>query len=125
MWGAQHDTVERRLVQVANLEVSKAEQVGDSRRREDEPAHLSRAEGHRVARKAASSEMRAAPMVDPAAQGSDQVLSPPRAVVGLEQERRTPPSRRRRELVPGLHLGSEIVFVGLVEVDIAGDLERA
>jgi len=65
---AQDDSVERRLVYIANLEVAKTEEVAHTRSREDNSADLGRPQSHGVARKASSGEVRAIPIVDPAAQ---------------------------------------------------------
>ena len=125
MWVAEDDRVERGIAHVAEFEVAQAEQVAHPRCCKDEAADLGRAEGHRVARQRSRGEMRAAMLVDPAAQGPDEILPVPWGVVRLQQEHGLLLSRRRRELVPGLHDRPEVVLVRLVEIDVSRNLERA
>src|SRR4051794_14142236 len=74
----EHDAVQRRSFEIANLEVGESEQSADPRCGKDLSAHLGGPRGSPPAREAAGGETRAAVPVDPAGEGRHEVLSPPR-----------------------------------------------
>ena len=124
MRSAEQDRVERRLVQVADLEVPQAQQVADARRGEDEPAHLSGPQGDRVARKVRSGQPGPAVLVDPAAERRRRGSARGAGCSRSRARAAASSARAAGELVPGLHGQPEVVLVRLVEVDVSGDLDR-
>ena len=120
---AEQHGVDGRLVQVADLEVAQAQQVADPRGGEDQPADLGRAERDGVARQAARDSRGSTVVVDPAVERADQVLPAARRVVASRGPAAPPAAGWGIRSVDRRQGEPEVVLVGLVEVDVAGDLD--